>query len=177
MAGEVARQMAATPLQKDEAAKPEAKTEKNPIFALLGRPKIVAGPGTRYARTEGWGKDKKPHRDGGTNETIAFAVFTPFKGLELPLVATVYCERFTATVTEGGKTVVKNRRKLNVSIPFLKPEKRDGDGNKAAALAKAEIETMFRNWEKTTDPTERAKGTASSSDAGEDDPDAPTATE
>lgn len=112
---------------------------KNPILAYLGTPQFIAGDGKQYPRQEGWGANKKPHSGGGTNETVAFVVFKPFAGLELSQEGRIYCERFV----EGGK----NKRRYSISLPFLKADKRDGDGRRAVEDLKGTIKAQYQKWE------------------------------
>lgn len=137
MAGVDVRQMAAAPLPEKPAK------VKTAILALLGEPVFMPGDGKTYPRQTGWGANKKPHPDGGTNETVAFVVFRPFKGLGLALEGRIYCERFT----ENGKA----KRVYSISLPFLKPERRDGDSNRAIEATKLAIRAAYREWQ--SDPT------------------------
>lgn len=134
--GNTATQMAATPL----TPRAERKESSNAIMRLLGRPTFVPGDGKTYPRTTGWGANKKPHPDGGTNETVAFVVFRPIKGLTLPFAGRIYCERFI----ENGK----NKRVYSVSFPFIntKFERLSADSNAAVEGMKSEVRDLYRAW-------------------------------
>jgi hypothetical protein len=130
--------MAATPLTGKQDKMPADKP-KNAILALLGNPTFEAGDGRTYPRTTGWGANKKPHPDGGTNETIAFAIWRPFKGLQRELSGRIYCERYT----ENGKP----KRTYSVSLPFLgKAVRGDSSGNDAVEQVKIYVRDLYRQW-------------------------------
>jgi hypothetical protein len=156
LTGSTAAQMAAAPLARSG----ERKASTNPIMGLLGRPTFVQGDGKQYPRTSGWGANKKPHPDGGTNETVAFIVFRPFKGLDLPMEGRIYCERFI----EGGKS----KRVYSISLPFLKVERRDASGNRAVEQVKLELRDLYRAWLASDEATKDIPASKVSSDKWEE---------
>ena len=127
VAGDIARQMAGN----------TGKTG-NPILATLGRPTFLPGDGRTYARTTGFGSNKTPHPQGGTNETIAWVIFKPFKGSDLTLEGRVYLQRF---VVDG-----KKKRVYDVALSFLKAERRDVASRQLLNAAKDEVRDLCRAW-------------------------------
>lgn len=133
--GDIARQAAAAPVVPKSKLSPIMTR----LLSVLGEPKIVRGDGKTYPRQIGFGANKKTHPDGGTNETALFVVFSPFKGLDLPLEARVYCEKW------NDPAINKTRVKYSISVPFLKPgSKRDADANGAVAEMKAYIKGLVQ---------------------------------
>ena len=111
----------------------------NPILAVLGSPKFVLGNGKQYPRTEGFGANRKPHPGGGTNETAAFVVFTPFVGLPaVSLEGRIYLERFV----ENGKNV----RRYNVALSFIQTGRRYATAAAAVEAVKIEVRELYRAW-------------------------------
>jgi hypothetical protein len=145
--GDIARAAAAAPLSPKQDA-PKTTGKGNPLLAVLGAPTFLAGDGRTYPRTSGWGANKKPHPDGGTNETVAFVIFKPFKGLETGLEGRIYCERYM----ENGKQM----RSYSVSIPFFKPQRGDAAGRDAAEALKVHIRDAYRSWQGTDAAKESA---------------------
>jgi hypothetical protein len=133
------------PMSKGTDKGKDASKGKGNPFGILGSPIFVQGDGKQYARQSGWGKDKGPHPDGGTNETAVFILFRPFTGTMLELQGRVYLERYQ----QNGKNV----RKYSVSLPFLKAEKRDGEGRAAIERLKISLRDAYREWIKTA-PTQ-----------------------
>src|SRR5258706_352537 len=158
LAGTTAAQMAAAPL----AARQERKASTNAIMRLLGAPSFIQGDGKKYKRQTGWGANKKDHPDGGTNETAAFVVFRPIKGLTLPFVGRIYCERFV----ENGK----NKRVYSISFPFInaKFERLNADSNAAVENMKAEVRDAYREWLKTDGASTAPAVTKASDDKWEE---------
>jgi hypothetical protein len=146
--GDIARGMPHGPIERTDKDKPR---KGNPILAVLGSPSFLAGDGRRYPRTTGFGSSKKPHPDGGTNETAAFVVFKPFAGLDIAVEGRIYCERFAA---EG-----KNKRIYSVSLTALKAERRDAPGRQAIEGVKIAVRDLYRAWI-TSDAAKSAVSTA-----------------
>ena len=133
----VAEATAAAHRNKDTKA-----SKVNPILAVLGTPQFVLGNGKQYPRTEGFGANRKPHPGGGTNETAAFVVFTPFVGLPaVSLEGRIYLERFV----ENGKNV----RRYNVALSCLQTGKRDAMAAQAVEAVKIEVGELYRTWIKS----------------------------
>ena len=109
---------------------------KAALIAMLGEPVFRPGNGRKYPRTEGWGTNKKPHPDGGTNETAAYVIFKPFKGLDVELEGRIYLERFT----KDGKA----HKRYNISLPFLTVGRSDASGSQAVEACKGTIRERYR---------------------------------
>lgn len=169
MTGEIATAMANAPLPdgpKETANKP--KKEGNPILAILGSPQFAVGDGKKYPRQTGWGAQKKAHPDGGTNETVAWVIFKPFKGLDLAQEGRIYCESFV----RNGATV----RKYSISLPFLKADKRDASGRMAIESLKLHVRDSYRKWLKSDDSkADTNKKPASADSEWEESTEAPDA--
>ena len=137
--GDLARTMAAGPIVKAEVESEKApKVSKgNPLLKVLGSPTFVAGDGKQYERTTGFGSSRKPHPDGGTNETVAYIIFRPFDGLEMTMEGRIYCERF---VTKEGK----GKRLYSITLPMLKVERKDAKGKAAIENLKITLRNLYQ---------------------------------
>ena len=147
--GDIARQMAASPIHV-EPTKPEAPVERapqrivgkaNPFAAVLGPASFMNGDGRQFDRTSGWGNNKVPHKDGGTQETAAWVVFKPFKGVETGLEGRIYKE----TYMENGVEV----HDYSVTIPFIKVAKGDAAGTMHLQALKDAVWEQYTEWRKT----------------------------
>ena len=137
--GDLARGMAAGPVVKADVEQKEAPKviKGNPLLKILGSPTFVAGDGKRYERTTGFGSSRKPHPDGGTNETVAYIIFKPFDGLDITAEGRIYCERFVA---KDGK----NKRVYSITLPMLKVERKDAKGKAAVENLKITLRNLYR---------------------------------
>lgn len=157
--GDIGRKMAANPLQPGQ--------QGNPILATLGRPAFMPGDGRKYDRTTGFGNNKVKNPQGGTNETIAWVVFHPFKGSDLTVEGRIYCERFV----EDGKS----KRVYSISLPFLKAERRDVASRELIESAKLVIREDYRAWTAKDGSKAKAAKPTSSGQWSESDEDTATA--
>ena len=156
--GNLAREMAAAPLHGVHVidGKITLDTDKvapkalGGILDVLGKPTFTLSGNVLKDRQQGWGKDKIAHKDGGLAGTYAYILFSPFQHCGgLALQGSIWCEQFdnvngVKTVGKDGKE--KPRRTFSVSLPFLKAERRDGQGAEAIKAAKAVVEQMARSW-------------------------------
>jgi hypothetical protein len=115
----------------------------------------MTGDGKTYPRTTGFGNSRKPHPDGGTNETVAWVVFTPYEGLTVTHEGRIYCEKFA----ENGK----QKRVFSISLPFLKAERRDNAGRQAIENVKVTVRDLYRAWLASNDGKVLASKSAASS--------------
>lgn len=142
--GDMAREMASVPLASEKTTTVDTVVASGgsmiaPLLAVLGHPSYVMGDGKEYPRTTGFGRDRKPHPDGGTNATVAFITFMPYKGLGITHEGRIYCERFV----ENGR----NKRVYSISLPFLKAERRDAVSRDAIEAFKIHLRDRYRSWQ------------------------------
>jgi len=123
----------------DKRISKERKRMENPILSKIGIPKFLAGDGRQYPRQTGWGQNKTKHPDGGTNETIAFLVFTPFETSNVTLEGRIYCQRYT----EAGKEI----EDYSVSLPFLKADRKDTASRDMIGQVQNTIRGLFEKWQ------------------------------
>ena len=154
VAGDLARAAAAAPMDRKQEKGKQAEPV-NPLLAVLGAPSFVDGDGREYPRTVGFGSNKKPHPDGGTNCTAAWVIFKPFKGLDTTMEARIYRETYPGS---DGKT----QRSFSVSIPFVKVDRKDGRGREAVEALKLHVRDSYRAWRKEHAPTAATKAKVSS---------------
>jgi hypothetical protein len=155
VAGDIARAAAAAPLTERKAEPVKAKGK---FFGWLGAALFALGDGKQYPRSTGFGSNRKPHPDGGTNETIAWITFRPAPGLELELQGRVYCERFM----DAGKA----KRVFSISLPFLKAERKDSKSRDAIETLKADLRDQYRGWLKSADHTDAVASKPATTSAG-----------
>src|ERR1700677_2953313 len=133
--GDIAKQMAALPIVESKEPKAPKEPKGNPLLKVLGSPQFVAGDGKKYPRTTGFGSSRKPHPDGGTNETLAYIIFKPFESNDVTMEGRIYAERYV----ENGKRITS----YSITLPMLKVERRDAKGKMQVDGLKSTLRKLF----------------------------------